>query len=106
MIRAVASCRTVRARVTGPDYVLWKPNRDFRPTGEHDPGRREIQSAIKRPNIEKSTLLLVDLQNDFLHRRGELQRYRSHIARENPDAQIEMPLLIVERTERVGDVVG
>jgi hypothetical protein len=38
------------------DYVLWRPNRDlgldFRPTGEHDPGRRKIQAAIIGPQIE------------------------------------------------------
>jgi hypothetical protein len=31
-----------------------------------------MQAASKRPNIDKSALLIVDMQNDFLHRVGSL----------------------------------
>ena len=44
----------------------------------------------KGPNIDKSALLIVDMQNDFLHRDGSF----SHIAREHPEANIDMPFLI------------
>jgi nicotinamidase-related amidase len=39
------------------------------------------------PDIGKSALIIVDMQNDFLHRDGNF----SHIAREHPEAQIDLP---------------
>ncbi len=41
------------------------------------------------PKIEKSALLIVDMQNDFLHRDGSF----GHIAREHPEAKIDIPFL-------------
>ena len=41
-------------------------------------------------DISKSALVIVDMQNDFLHRDGNF----SHIAREHPEANIDMPFLI------------
>jgi len=35
-----------------------------------------MQAVSKGPNIDKSALLIVDMQNDFLHRDGSF----SHIA--------------------------
>ena len=40
----------------------------------------------KRPGIARSALLIVDMQNDFLHPDGGF----AHLARENPDAKIDM----------------
>jgi hypothetical protein len=40
-------------------------------------------------DISKSALIIVDMQNDFLHRYGNF----SHIAREHPEANIDMPFL-------------
>ena len=42
------------------------------------------------PEIDNSALIIVDMQNDFLHRDGNF----SHIAREHPEANIDMPFLI------------
>jgi hypothetical protein len=44
----------------------------------------------KGPEIDKSALIIVDMQSDFLHRDGNF----SHIAREHPKAKIDMPFLI------------
>src|SRR5438477_1691403 len=41
------------------------------------------------PEIEKSALLIVDMQNDFLHRDGSI----GHIARGHPEAKIDIPFL-------------
>jgi nicotinamidase-related amidase len=41
------------------------------------------------PNISRSALILVDMQNDFLHPDGSF----AHIAREHPEAMIDMPFL-------------
>ena len=42
------------------------------------------------PEIDKSALIIVDMQNDFLHEDGNF----SHIAREHPELRIDMPFLI------------
>ena len=42
------------------------------------------------PNIARSALIIVDMQNDFLHRDGSF----AHLAREHPEAKIDMPFLI------------
>ena len=55
----------------------------------------------KEPEIDKSALIIVDMQNDFLHRDGDF----SHIAREHPEANIDMPFLIgtVPNVKRLAD---
>jgi nicotinamidase-related amidase len=42
------------------------------------------------PDITRSALLIVDMQNDFVHPEGGF----AHRARENPEAQIDMPFLM------------
>ena len=44
----------------------------------------------KGTEIHKSALIIVDMQNGFLHRDGSF----SHFAREHPEAKIDMPFLI------------
>jgi ureidoacrylate peracid hydrolase len=41
-------------------------------------------------DIEKSALLIVDMQNDFLHQDGSF----GHIAREHPEAKIDLPCIV------------
>jgi nicotinamidase-related amidase len=54
-------------------------------------------------DIGKSTLIIVDMQNDFLHRDGSF----SHIAREHPEAKIDMPFLIgaIPNVKRLADAL-
>ena len=40
-------------------------------------------------DIARSALIIVDMQNDFLHRDGNF----AHIAREHPEARIDLPFL-------------
>ena len=42
------------------------------------------------PDISKSALIIVDMQNDFVHPDGAL----GHRARENPERKIDMPFLM------------
>jgi ureidoacrylate peracid hydrolase len=49
-----------------------------------------MRAAGIGPDIDKSALIIVDMQNDFLHRDGSF----SHIAREHPEFGIDMPFLI------------
>src|ERR1700674_637730 len=49
-----------------------------------------MQMAPIGPDIQKSALLIVDMQNDFPHRDGSF----GHIAREHPEARIDMPFLV------------
>jgi ureidoacrylate peracid hydrolase len=53
------------------------------------------------PDISKSALIIVDMQNDFLHPDGNF----SHIAREHPEANIDMPFLIgtIPNVKRLAD---
>jgi ureidoacrylate peracid hydrolase len=53
------------------------------------------------PDISQSALIIVDMQNDFLHRDGNF----SHIAREHPEANIDMPFLIgsIPNVKRLAD---
>ena len=55
----------------------------------------------KGPEIDKSALIIVDMQNDFLHRYGNF----AHIARERPEANIDMPFLIgtIPNIKRLAD---
>lgn len=41
------------------------------------------------PDIDRSALIIVDMQNDFVHPEGGF----AHRARENPEAKIDMPFL-------------
>jgi len=47
-------------------------------------------AAIKGPEIDRSALIIVDMQNDFLHPDGNF----SYIAREHPEFNIDMPFLV------------
>jgi len=49
-----------------------------------------MQSGTLGPEISRAALIVVDMQNDFLHRGGSF----AHIARENPDAGIDLPFLM------------
>src|ERR1700746_489496 len=64
---------------------------------------REEQMPVggKEPEIDKSALIIVDMQNDFLHRDGDF----SHIAREHPEANIDLAFLIgtVPNVKRLAD---
>src|ERR1700730_1812005 len=46
--------------------------------------------AMIGPEIDKSALIIVDMQNDFVHPDGGFAR----IARENPEAGIDMPFIM------------
>jgi nicotinamidase-related amidase len=52
-------------------------------------------------DIGKSALIIVDMQNDFLHRNGNF----SHIAREHPEANIDMSFLTgtIPNVKRLAD---
>ena len=45
--------------------------------------------AIKGAEIDRSALIIVDMQNDFLHRDGSF----GHVAREHPEFNIDIPFL-------------
>jgi nicotinamidase-related amidase len=53
------------------------------------------------PDIEKSALVIVDMQNDFLHPDGSF----AHIAREHPEAKIDLPFLTgtIPHVKRLAD---
>lgn len=44
----------------------------------------------RAPDIARSALIIVDMQNDFIHPEGGF----AHLARENPEAKIDMPFLM------------
>jgi nicotinamidase-related amidase len=46
-------------------------------------------TAVKGPEIDRSALIIVDMQNDFLHREGSF----GIKAREHPEFNIDMPFL-------------
>ena len=60
-----------------------------------------MQAKRFGPEIGKSALIIVDMQNDFLHRDGNF----SHIAREHPEANIDLPFLtgVIPNVKRVAD---
>ncbi len=60
-----------------------------------------MQVEPQGPDIEKSALLIVDMQNDFLHRDGSF----AHVARENPEAKIDIPFLTgtISHVKRLAD---
>ena len=45
---------------------------------------------MRGPEIDKSALIIVDMQNDFVHPEGGF----AHIAREAPEAGIDIPFLM------------
>jgi ureidoacrylate peracid hydrolase len=49
-----------------------------------------MPQIIMGPDINQSALLIVDMQNDFVHSDGGF----AHRARENPDAKIALPFLM------------
>lgn len=49
-----------------------------------------MQAESMGADIRKSALIIVDMQNDFLHRDGAF----AHTAREHPQARIDMPFLV------------
>lgn len=49
-----------------------------------------MESTAMGPDIKNSALIMVDMQNDFLHREGSF----AHTAREHPEANIDMPFLV------------
>jgi len=51
--------------------------------------------------IDRSALIIVDMQNDFRHRHGSF----SHIAREHPEFDIDMPFLngTIPNVKRLAD---
>jgi nicotinamidase-related amidase len=46
-------------------------------------------TAVTGPEIDRAALIIVDMQNDFLHREGSF----GHQAREHPEFNIDMPFL-------------
>ena len=57
--------------------------------------------ATMGPEIGKSALIIVDMQNDFLHPEGDF----AHSARETPAAGIDMPFLMgtIPHVKRLAD---
>ena len=53
------------------------------------------------PDITRAALVIVDMQNDFVHPEGGF----AHLAREHPEAQIDMPFLIgtIPQVKRLAD---
>lgn len=49
-----------------------------------------METAIRGPDITKSALIVVDMQNDFVHSEGSL----AFKSREVPEAEIDMPFLM------------
>lgn len=49
-----------------------------------------MPAETKEPNIARSALIIVDMQNDFLHPDGAF----ANTAREHPEANIDMPFLV------------
>ena len=45
---------------------------------------------MRGPEIDKSALIIVDMQNDFVHPEGGV----AHIAREAPERGIDLPFLM------------
>ena len=57
--------------------------------------------AVEGPEIDRSALIIVDMQNDFLHPDGGF----AHIAREHPETDIDMPFLrgTIPQVSRLAD---
>jgi len=57
--------------------------------------------AYNEADITRSALIIVDMQNDFVHADGGF----AHRARENPEAKIDMPFLMgtIPQVKRLAD---
>lgn len=49
-----------------------------------------VNMSAKGPDFAQSALIIVDMQNDFVHPDGGF----AHRAREEPEAKIDMPFLM------------
>jgi hypothetical protein len=49
-----------------------------------------MEIPMRGPEIDKSALIIVDMQNDFVHPEGGV----AHIAREAPEREIDLPFLM------------
>ena len=60
-----------------------------------------MESTMMGPEIGKSALIIVDMQNDFVHPEGGF----AHVAREAPEAGIDMPFLMgtIPYVQRLAD---
>src|SRR2546427_6593826 len=60
-----------------------------------------VEKTMTGPEIAKAALLIVDMQNDFVHPEGGF----AHFAREAPEAKIDMPFLTgtVPHVKRLAD---
>ena len=56
----------------------------------HNPREEWMLAEPMGPNIARSALIIVDMQNDFLHPDGAF----ATTAREHPEANIDMPFLV------------
>jgi ureidoacrylate peracid hydrolase len=58
-------------------------------------------TPVKGPEIDRSALIIVDMQNDFLHPEGSF----GHQAREHPEFNIDMPFLTgtISKVKRLAD---
>ena len=58
-----------------------------------------MQTGTSGADISRSALLIVDMQNDFLHPDGSF----GHLAREHPEANIDLPFLVgtIARVKRL-----
>jgi ureidoacrylate peracid hydrolase len=58
-------------------------------------------TAVKGPEFDRSALIIVDMQNDFLHREGSF----GIKAREHPEFNIDMPFLTgtISKVKRLAD---
>jgi ureidoacrylate peracid hydrolase len=61
-----------------------------------------MEITMMGPDIDKSALIIVDMQNDFVHPEGCF----AHAAREAPEAGIDMPFLMgtIPHIKRLADV--
>jgi nicotinamidase-related amidase len=60
-----------------------------------------MELVVRGAEIERSALIIVDMQNDFLHPDGGF----AHAAREHPEANINMPFLggTIPQASRLAD---
>src|SRR5205823_5738765 len=63
--------------------------------------RHRDMVAVMGPEIGKSALVVVDMQNDFLHPEGDV----AHRVRENPNSTVDLPFLMaaIPQVARLAD---
>src|SRR5262249_16637459 len=68
---------------------------------DHHCREESMGTAVRGPEIERSALIIVDMQNDFLHREGSF----GHSAQEHPEFNIDMPFLTgtISKVKRLAD---